>query len=319
MSASQAPGLVTVNMQAVDDFKQGFTTVLTTVLSNASSVLEQKKIKQLVIGILITVFVVYIITIPIRILLFILQLILSIFSSHLASVLSETRSNITFFALFLDSFWYIPLFMLVISRALGLLDLKPFHKRLMQLNASFALRLEDAEIKQNVWTNLGVLIKRFGELFILSIVVVILRLIPIVRVFVSLFILGYQLYRKIKNVNYHIGNVALTLIGVAVTALFSNTVANALLYCAEFYLASLAISREFLAPYFSKVTYKMEKKDKVNNQWILFGFGTALTVFFGIPVFGLIFYPVFQMCAADILIAMLNSKKLSFEHSRKCD
>ena len=58
----------------------------------------------------------------------------------------------------------------------------------------------------------------------------------------------------------------------------------------------------------------MEKKDIALNQWILFGFGSAMTLSFTIPLVGLGCYPIFQRCAADILIAMYNSKKLSFDH-----
>ena len=86
-----------------------------------------------------------------------------------------------------------------------------------------------------------------------------------------------------------------------------------ILYFCELYLTSQALSREFLTPYFCKVDYKMEKEDKSNYQWLLFGFGAAMTVCFGIPIFGLILYPVFQRAAADVLIVMLNAKKLSFE------
>ena len=84
-------------------------------------------------------------------------------------------------------------------------------------------------------------------------------------------------------------------------------------HATELYLTSQGLSREFLSPYFLRVTYKMEKEDKKNYQWLLFGSGTAMIVGFSIPLGGLILYPVFQRCAADILIVMLNEKKLSFE------
>ena len=96
-------------------------------------------------------------------------------------------------------------------------------------------------------------------------------------------------------------------------ALFSGGMAKVILYFCNFYLTSQALSREFLDPYFAKVTYKMEKEDKGNNQSLLFGFGAAMTLCFGIPIFGLLLYPIFQKAAANVLIAMLNGKKLSFD------
>ena len=106
---------------------------------------------------------------------------------------------------------------------------------------------------------------------------------------------------------------ALTVIAVAVTMLFSNVVTQRALHLSELYLTSQALSREFLSPYFSKVTRKMEKEDLRNHQWLLFGFGSAVTVAFAIPMVGLVVYPVFQRAAADVLVVMLKERKLSFE------
>lgn len=109
---------------------------------------------------------------------------------------------------------------------------------------------------------------------------------------------------------------ALTVIGVAVTMLFSHWLSTTVLYLCELYLTSQALSREFLTPYFCKVTRKMEKEDKSNYQWLLFGFGSAMTVGFAVPLVGLIAYPVFQRAAADVLVVMLDQKRLSFD--REC-
>ena len=88
--------------------------------------------------------------------------------------------------------------------------------------------------------------------------------------------------------------------------------AKIVVYATELYLTSQGLSREFLSPYFLRVTYKMEKEDKKNYQGLLFGFGTAMIAGFSVPLVGLILYPVFQRCAADMIV-MLNEKKLSFE------
>ena len=122
-----------------------------------------------------------------------------------------------------------------------------------------------------------------------------------------------MIYRKVFKVNYYVDNMSLTLIGLAITVFFSNWMAKIVVYATELYLTSQGLSREFLSPYFLRVTYKMEKEDKKNYQWLLFGFGTAMIVGFSIPLGGLILYPVFQRCTADISIVMLNEKKLSFE------
>lgn len=122
-----------------------------------------------------------------------------------------------------------------------------------------------------------------------------------------------NIYRKVTKINYHVNSFTLSLIGIAFIALFNNWIAKMILYGCELYLTSQALSREFLSPYFVKVTYKMEKKDKKTYQYLLFGFGTAITLCFAIPIFGLIMYPVFQIAAADVLIVMYNRKKLTFD------
>eukprot|EP01084_Bolivina_argentea_P312964 541873_1 len=297
---------------AVPAFQQGFGIVVFRILSSGSSIFQERRVKSLLIGIVISLAVIYVITVPIRILLYILQLLMSIFSSSLANMLKDTRLSITFFSIFFDAFWYIPLFILFISRALGLFPQLPFDNAIMNKNGSFGSRLLNAETKQTVLTSLMHLTKRIAQLLAVSAVIFVLRLIPGVRIIVSIAILGYQLYKRIFKVNYHINNIALTLIILAVTVLFSGSIAKALLYFSELYLTSQALSREFLTPYFCKVSYEMEKRDKRNYQWLLFGYGSAVTLCFAIPLGGLIFYPIFQQAAADVLIVMLNQKKLSF-------
>lgn len=110
---------------------------------------------------------------------------------------------------------------------------------------------------------------------------------------------------------------AFTVIAVAVTMLFSGWITQKVLYFSELYLTSQALSREFLTPYFSKVTRKMEKEDQRNHQWLLFGFGCAITMAFAIPMVGLVVYPIFQRAAADVLVVMLKQKRLSFEKQKE--
>ena len=49
----------------------------------------------------------------------------------------------------------------------------------------------------------------------------------------------------------------------------------------------------------------------MENHWLLLGFGTAISLCFGVPIVGVLFYPAFQQSAADVLIAMLKEEKLS--------
>ena len=87
--------------------------------------------------------------------------------------------------------------------------------------------------------------------------------------------------------------------------------AKIFLFFGKLYLSSQTIIREFLYVYFVKITPSEEKKDRRENHWLLLGFGMAISLCFGLPIFGVMFYPAFQQSAADILIVMLNEEKLS--------
>ena len=179
-----------------DSFKQGFVIVLYHLISSASVIFEQRRVKSLLIGCLITLIVVYIITIPIRVLLLIVEMLLSAMTMTKASdVIRLSRLSITFSSVFGDVFWYIPLFILFISRTFGLFSNAPFDEQQIEQNESLGVRLTNAEYQQTLMSNLKALSSKIGQLLLVSTALFCLRLIPGLRLFVSLAILGFQLYR----------------------------------------------------------------------------------------------------------------------------
>merc|ERR1712228_252357 len=232
--------------------------------------------------------------------------------SSIVDALKSIRSSMTFLSVFFDSFWYIPLFILFISRGLGLFSNAPFDDQIIANDALFGAKLLNAEYKQTAFSSFKYLSKRIIQLLAASIFLFLLRLIPGIRYFVSLIIFFYEFYKKMNRVNYYLNNMALTLIGIAICVLFSDWTAKIVIYGCHLYLTSIALSREFMSPYFDKMSYKKEKTEKQKCQWMLFGFGCAVSLCFVIPIFGLLLYPIFQMAAADLLIAMLRQMKTSF-------
>ena len=177
-------------------FQHGFGIVLFHLISSASVIFEQRRVKSLLIGCLITLIVVYVITLPIRVLLFVVEIALSLLTmSKASSIIRASRLNITFSSVFGDVFWYIPLFILFLSRTLGLFSSAPFDEQLSAKDEAFSARLNEAEHRQSLISNLWTLSAKIAQLLLVSTVLFVLKLIPGLRLFVSLAILGFQLYK----------------------------------------------------------------------------------------------------------------------------
>ena len=135
---------------------------------------------------------IYIVTIPVRSMLYTLQMIMSFLSlSELSLICKRARLSITIWSLLLETFWYLPLFILFITRSLRL-GTKPFEEVIVQRDETFARKLFNSADRQtalNPFTNL--LAKTFQFAFTTTILMLI-RLNPLIRLFIPISILIYQ-------------------------------------------------------------------------------------------------------------------------------
>eukprot|EP01083_Nonionella_stella_P234840 826361_1 len=298
----------------VSQFQIGFGIIIFRIFSSGLTALQHERVRYLFKAILLTFIVLYSITIPTRIALVILQYITWRLSFvKLAAILMQQRLSITFLNVFMDAVWYIPFIVLFLARSLGLFPSTPFDKAIMDKNESFGLQLLDARTKQSAFTGATYLLKRITILLLVSVLTFTSRLVPGIRILLALAIITFvQLRRAMYNIQSRTDGTSITLYALSLSMLVSNTFVQLLLNGAKLYLTSQTLSREFLFPYFCKVTFKMEERDRKEYAPLLFGFGCAMSFFFAIPIFGLILYPVFQMAAVDVLLVMLDQNKLSF-------
>merc|ERR1719464_2003538 len=121
--------------EAIDGFQKGFGIVFYRIISYASTSIALNKRRfftLLLLAILVMPITVYIVTIPVRSILYTLQLAMSYLSlMDLALIFERARLSITIWSIFFETFWYLPLFVLFVTRSLRL-GTRPFEEIIMQ-------------------------------------------------------------------------------------------------------------------------------------------------------------------------------------------
>lgn len=180
---------------AVDEFQRGFGIVLFRIISFASTSIALDKRRffmLLLVAILVMPICIYIVTIPVRSWLYTLEMIMSYLTLNDVSVmLKKARLSITIWSIFFETFWYLPLFVLFITRSLRL-GTKPFEEVIQQRDQTFATKVFKSENKQSAPNPFVNLISKITQYAFTTTILLLVRVNPIIRLFIPISLIIYQ-------------------------------------------------------------------------------------------------------------------------------
>lgn len=305
-------------------------------------------LRNLLLSILVSMIVFWCCLIPIHILFYVFRTIIFLLSylfipNDFNDTLSNVHSQMTFYNLFFDCFWYLPLIVLLFARYFKILfdTNETFYKHLRlkypSIHETFVqVPVESTQTKLLQYVVIS--LKQICKLIFLSFIIFLLKLgFRKLQQFLSVLVIIYtQYYRKMMKFNnpkllsikygeyyakyvryfYMFCNVLFCIV------MFYNVynISFFFLRFYEWYIASIQLSYEFLNEYFIRIkSYKYEKYILYKNGWYFCGFGTIILISFYIPFVGLLLYPTFQYASVNLLIAILKQSKIDYQTDDKED